>query len=142
MSNSKTAYPVVLKPGARKKGYNVYIPDFDNNTQGNDLADALLMAQDAIEMVGVYLQDTDKLLPKPSDISEVEARDCDIVTLVPVDFDAYRRRTGRKPVKKTNMSKGDVILTLAAIIGATALVVSSISTIARCQWKNVENNLT
>ena len=42
----KEAYPIVISPA--DGGYIVYIPDFDINTEGNSLTDAIEMARDAI----------------------------------------------------------------------------------------------
>jgi len=100
MGNRKTVYPVVLTP-AKEGGFIVSVPDFGNHTQGDDLADALYMAADAISMMGVYLQDQKKPVPKPSDIKSIEATSDEIVTLVSVDFDEYRRKTETKGIRKT-----------------------------------------
>ena len=40
----KAAYPIVITKG--KTHYIVYVPDFDINTQGTDMADAMEMARD------------------------------------------------------------------------------------------------
>ena len=42
----KAAYPVVLKKGSSH--IIVFVPDFNINTQGKDMAEALEMAEDAI----------------------------------------------------------------------------------------------
>ena len=93
-------YPVVLTPVA-EGGYCVTIPDMGTHTQGDDLAEALYMAQDAIEMMGVFLQDEKEPVPEPSDIRAVDIEDGEIKTLVAVDFDAYRRKTETRGVRKT-----------------------------------------
>jgi predicted RNase H-like HicB family nuclease len=93
-------YPVVLTP-AKEGGYDVYLPDFEKNTQGDDLAEALYMAKDALEMMGVYWQDENMDIPEPSSIADIKAEDGEIVTLISVDFDEYRRRTESRAVKKT-----------------------------------------
>lgn len=95
----REVYPVVLKH-AKEGGYDVFIPDFNKNTQGDDLVDALDMARDAIEMVGVFYEDEGKIIPKPSDISKVDAGK-GIKTLVAVDFEEYRRKTETRVIKKT-----------------------------------------
>ena len=100
MNDRKLVYPVILSP-AEEGGYCVEVPDFDTHTQGIDLAEAIYMATDAIEMMGVYLQDKGQKVPKPSDINMIDVEANDIKTLVPVDFDAYRRKTATKVVKKT-----------------------------------------
>lgn len=99
MSN-KLVYPIILKPG-KQKAYVVYVPDFDIGTQGDNLAHALEMAQDAIESTGLCIQDAKQDIPGPSDISEIEIQGKEIKTLVTVDFESYRRRTDSRAVKKT-----------------------------------------
>ena len=49
----KTAYPIILTPN--EGGYLVYAPDFNINTEGRDLADAMEMAADAISLCGITL---------------------------------------------------------------------------------------
>jgi predicted RNase H-like HicB family nuclease/post-segregation antitoxin (ccd killing protein) len=99
MSGKKTVYPIVLTP-AKEGGYCVTVPDIGNHTQGDDLADAIAMAKDAIEMMGVFLQDEGKPIPEPSDINSIKTAKGEIKTLVTVDFDAYRRATETKVVRK------------------------------------------
>ena len=96
----KTAYPVILTQG--KKFVVVYIPDFDINTQGTDLADALKMARDAIGLMGIDMQDDGEAIPTPSTIAKVQ-KDIPsggIASLVDVDFDEYRRQNDLRTVKK------------------------------------------
>ena len=94
----KKAYPVVLSPDA--PGYSVYVPDFDINAQGEDLAEALFMARDAIGIIGIDMEDEKKSLPSPTPIKQVLISDNDVVSLVDVDFAEYRRRHELRVVKK------------------------------------------
>jgi predicted RNase H-like HicB family nuclease len=95
----KTAYPIVLTQG--KTHIVVYIPDFDVNTQGADVADAMEMARDAIGIVGIDMQDDGETLPKPSALIKTQKDNPDaVVTLVDVDFVEYRRRNDLRTVKK------------------------------------------
>lgn len=94
----KRAYPVVLTPDG--SGYVVYIPDFEANTQGEDLADAIEMARDAIGLMGIDMEDDKKPLPEPSEAKGVESAQGDIVTLVDVDFGEYRRRHEMRYIRK------------------------------------------
>ena len=94
----KYAYPIVLTPS--KQGYVVYVPDFDINTQGKDVPDAMYMARDAIGIIGIDMQDDGDRLPTPSPLSGVVSAQGDIVTMVDVDFDEYRRKNDNKIVKK------------------------------------------
>lgn len=95
----KGAYPIILTKG--KKYIVVYIPDFDINTQGVDIAEAMEMARDAIGLMGIDMQDDGETLPTPSQIEDIQAKNkFKLVTLVDVDFDEYRRRNEMRSVKK------------------------------------------
>lgn len=94
----KSVYPVILKPEA--DGFAVYIPDFDANTQGETIADAIEKARDAIGIMGVDMEDDKKPLPTPSDLKTVKAGANEIVSLVDIDFKEYRRKNEIKTVKK------------------------------------------
>jgi len=97
---AEEVYPILLRPG-KQKTYIVYIPDFDIGTQGDSLANAINMAQDAIELTGICMQDAGEAIPDPTDISILTVEEGEISTLVNVDFDAYRRKIETKVVKKT-----------------------------------------
>lgn len=94
----KRVYPIILTPDDEM--FLVNIPDFDIMTQGTDLANAIDMARDAICITAVDMQDENKALPEPSAISSIKAEGNSIVTLVDVDFDAYRRMLDNRTVKK------------------------------------------
>lgn len=95
----KNTYPVILSPD--KKGFAVYVPDFDIATQGGDLTEAIEMARDAISLMGIVMEDDQEALPKPSAWSEIKAASKDdIITLVDVDFDGYRKRNDMRSVRK------------------------------------------
>lgn len=95
----KEAYPIVISPA--DGGYIVYIPDFDINTEGNSLADAIEMARDAIGLMGIVMEDDKEVLPAPSEMSTVtkETKN-DIVTLVDVDFTEYRKQNDMRAVRR------------------------------------------
>ena len=94
----KSSYPILLTP--EKKGYTVYIPDFDINTQGEDITEAIEMARDAIGLMGIDLEDDGKVLPTPSGFDALKATDGETVTLVDVDFAEYRKMNEMRSVKK------------------------------------------
>lgn len=92
-------YPIVLT--ATADGYVVYVPDFDINTQGEDYAQAMYMARDAICLAGLVMEDEGMALPKPRELADVRLeREGDVVALVDVDIAAYRRREDMRTVKK------------------------------------------
>ena len=96
----KNAYPIVMTQG--KEFIVVFIPDFNINTQGKDIPDAMEMARDAIGLMGIDMQDDGEALPKASALAEVQAvapSDA-TVSLVDVDFAEYRRKNDMRTVKK------------------------------------------
>ncbi len=95
----KKAYPVILTKG--EKYVVAYIPDFDINTQGADVAEAIEMARDAIGIVGIDMEDDGEAIPEPAEVSAIKADSASgIVTLVDVDFKEYRRKNDLRAVKK------------------------------------------
>lgn len=78
----------------------MFVPDFDVNTQGDNLVEAMTMARDVIGMMGIDMEDDKKAIPEPSMLSEVDVSDNDILTLVDVDFAEYRRKNETRVVKK------------------------------------------
>lgn len=94
----KQAYPITIQ---RDEGfYVVFVPDFEINTQGETIAEAMEMARDAIGMCGCYKQDENVEIPMPSNIDAIQKGDSDIVTLVDVDFDDYRKKHEMRTVRK------------------------------------------
>lgn len=93
----KNAYPVILTKGKNK--YVVYIPDFDINTEGNTIADALFMASDAIGLMGITYEDEGKEIPKSSDVLPA-VQEGSIAQFVVVDLDSYRKANDTRAVRK------------------------------------------
>jgi predicted RNase H-like HicB family nuclease len=111
----KTVYTAIItKTTDKKMPYLVYVPDFDVNTEGENLADALYMAEDIISLAGVEREDRGKALPEPTPIEDVDmttspwAEDdgdtsfivSEFKTLVPIDFDLYRKKLKNTAVRR------------------------------------------
>lgn len=94
----RKAYRIILTPG--EQGYMVTVPDFDCNTQGENIAEALFMARDVIGAMGITLEDMGKDIPEPDSVI-FSVQSGDIVTYVDVDFMDYRKKAANKKVKKT-----------------------------------------
>ena len=90
-------YPVVFTP-LEEGGYLAYVPDLKINTHGEDLAQAILMARDAIGVIGLDIEDDGDPLPVPS--KSVPHQDNEIVSLVDVDLAAYRRAHDMRTVRR------------------------------------------
>ena len=95
--NKRIVYPIIISE--ETDGLYVSIPDFEMATQGENMADAIMMARDAIGLMGIDMQDEGKELPFPNS-KKYETREGDIVTLVDVDFTEYRKRVDNRAVKK------------------------------------------
>ena len=94
----KMAYPVVIAKG--KSFLIASVPDCEIDTQGESIVDAINMARDAISIWCVGQQDAGQQLPLPSELSAIEHNPEDILTLVDVDIDAYRRKLDNRAVRK------------------------------------------
>lgn len=96
----KNAYPIIMTQ--EKEFIVVFVPDFNINTQGKDLPDAIEMARDAIGLMGIDMQDDGEALPQASSIKSVHdsISSDEIVSLVDVDFAEYRRKNDMRAVKK------------------------------------------
>jgi predicted RNase H-like HicB family nuclease len=93
----KAAYPVILTPSSN--GYVVYVPELDINTQGTDITNAIEMARDAIGLWGICEEDMGRSIPGPSGRWPEHSPD-EIVTLVDIDFDEYRRLHDTRAIRK------------------------------------------
>ena len=95
---SKFVYPIILHPESAG-GYSVDVPDLQIGTQGETVAECIDMARDAIGLWGICQQDENRASPQPSTLSPACGPD-EIVTLVDVDFAAYRRANDMRTVRK------------------------------------------
>lgn len=94
----KYAYPVILYPDDGKIG--VTVPDLPGcHTFGDDKADALFMAKDAIEM-WLWNAENEKL-PIPTPSESLPTKSNEILTLIAADTDEWRRANDTRAVKKT-----------------------------------------
>lgn len=101
----KAAYPTILTRD--KDVVLVEVPDLGILTEGKNVADAIYMARDAIGLAGVALQDKKQEVPKPSALEDIDVSSgtfadagAGILTLVDIDFEAYRRKLDRKMVRR------------------------------------------
>ena len=99
----KYAYPAILYPDDGKIG--VAVPDLPGcYTFGDNEADALFMARDAVEMWLWHSENTGTEIPPASSIAVIAAQ-CNepdgYVSLIAADTDEYRRQHDARAVKKT-----------------------------------------
>lgn len=97
----KRIYPAIFHP-EEVGGYSLHFPDLPGCvTEGDTLAEALEMAQDAL---GIYLyslkQDKEKM-PAASKPETLTVDAGDFITLIEWDELEYLRKTDNKAIKKT-----------------------------------------
>ena len=94
----KEVYPVIFKK--TEEFFVADIPDFQINTQGVDFAEAIMMARDAIGLMGIDMEDDGEALPQPSSTDTLTIENGDMLAYVDVDFADYRRRHDMKTVRR------------------------------------------
>lgn len=94
----KYVYPVIFEEDDGKIG--VSVPDIPGcYSFGDDMAEAILMAEDAMAMMLVQYENEGKACPVASDISAIKTDA--IVSYVLADTEKWRKQFDNKAVKKT-----------------------------------------
>lgn len=94
----KQVYPIILTPET-EGGYSVLVPDLQIGTQGETVAECIDMARDAIGLWGICEQDAGREIPSAANLSPAHDPE-ELVTLVDVDFAAYRRANDMRTVRR------------------------------------------
>ncbi len=97
---SKYCFPAVFSPD--DGGYSVSFPDIAGCfTCGETLAEAVEMAEDALGLMLVTMEDDHTSIPNPSDMHGIAREENELVSLVAVDTGEYRKRISTRAIKKT-----------------------------------------
>ena len=108
----KVTYPVIFTEV--DTNILIEVPDLRILTEANEegkekgtMADAIMMARDAIGLKCISAEDAGEPITKPSDVFDIQAEDGafaeagrGIVTLVDVDLQEYRRMNDNKTVRR------------------------------------------
>ena len=98
---AKYVYPAIFTP-EENGGYSVSFPDLDGcYTCGDNLSDALIMAEDVLAF---YLYDEEKAerkIPTPSSAKEFKLGKNEFVNYIACDTAEYAKRNNNRAVKKT-----------------------------------------
>ena len=93
-------YPAIFEP-CPEGGYVVTIPDMPGCvTEGDTLAEAILMGQDAASGWALTELGEGRPAPAPTPIQQVRPAEGGFVSLLTLDMDAYAERYGSKTVRK------------------------------------------
>jgi Uncharacterized conserved protein len=100
----KQVYPVIFEQ-TRDGWISCTVPDFlpynTAMTQGENMADAIIMSRDLIGIMGNHLEDIGTPLPIPSKISKIQQQNPKaVVSLVDVDFYAHRKQSENFSVRR------------------------------------------
>lgn len=98
---AKYIFPAIFTP-EDEGGYSILFPDIKGcYTCGDTLEDGLIMADDALALMLVNLEDENKEIPRPSAINELSMTGDEFATLISVDTEVYRKTLNNLAVKKT-----------------------------------------
>ena len=98
----KLTYPACFYPCIEKKGgYTVEVPDLPGCvSEGDTLADAILMATDAASGWVLDELEDGNAIPAASPIDTIVPDDGGFVTMLVLDMEAYAEKYGDKAVRK------------------------------------------
>lgn len=98
---AKYVYPAIFTP-EEEGGYSVFFPDLEGcYTCGDDLQDALFMANDVLAFVLYDYEAEGREIPAPSKAEDIKKEDKEFVNYVACDTVEYARMHNNKAVKKT-----------------------------------------
>ena len=96
----KYVYTAVFTP--EENGYNVDFPDIPGcYTSGDDMADAIYMAQDVLCLTLYDMEQDKRPILAPSNPRDVKITGEQFTSVIAVDTETYRRFYENKSVKKT-----------------------------------------
>ena len=97
---AKYVYPAIFHPNEDDGSYTITFPDLPGCiTEGKDMANALFMAQDALEVWLADSEDQKDSIPVPG--APPQVADPEFVNLVMADTTAWRKKYDSRAVKKT-----------------------------------------
>ena len=101
MSKGGYVFPAVFT--ALEDGrYEVYFPDLEGcYTFGDDLQDAIKMAQDVLALTLYEYEADERSIPEASERSMIDLKENEFINYVTADTLEYRKRFNSKAVKKT-----------------------------------------
>lgn len=100
----KYVYPAIFTPA--ENGFLVEFPDLEScYTDGEDIKDAYVNAEDVLNLVLLNLEDKKETMPIPSNPKSVLCDEKAFVSLVSADTLAYRKLYDTKSVKKLYQSR-------------------------------------
>ncbi|MEG1336547.1 MAG: type II toxin-antitoxin system HicB family antitoxin [Clostridiales bacterium] len=98
---AKYVYPAIFTP-EDNEGYSVFFPDLEGcYTCGDDLNDAIVMAEDVLAFVLYDYESANKVIPNPSEGKRITLEGEEFVNYIACDTLQYAKMHNNKAVKKT-----------------------------------------
>lgn len=98
---AKYIYPAIFTP-EENGAFSINFPDINGcYTCGDDLADGIEMAQDALALMLTHLEDEKKEIPVASPIHDIIVSNDEFTNYISCDTTMYRRLMNNTAVKKT-----------------------------------------
>ena len=93
-------YPAIFTQ--EKNGYSVIFPDLEGcYTCGDDLKDAIYMAEDVLAFTLFDYEKAGRSVPAPGELNSIKTLENQFVNYIACDTIEYQRRHNNKAVKKT-----------------------------------------
>jgi predicted RNase H-like HicB family nuclease len=97
----KYAFTAIFSP-EENGAFSVCFPDLPGcYTSGNDMPDAVYMAQDALCLWLYDMEQDEKRIPQASSPRDIKTKADEFISIIAVDTQAYRRFYENKSIKKT-----------------------------------------
>jgi predicted RNase H-like HicB family nuclease len=97
---AKYVYPAVFTP--EDGGYSVVFRDLEGcYTCGDNLADAIMMAEDVLALTLWDYEQDKKEIPVPTDMWSIDLKNDEFVNQIYADTEEYAKRVNTRSVKKT-----------------------------------------
>lgn len=98
---NKYSYPAIFTP-EKNGAFSINFPDLEScYTCGDNLADAILMAEDILSFVLYNYEKEGKEIPVPSRPSSISLEKNEFINYIACDTLSYRKRFANTAVKKT-----------------------------------------
>lgn len=98
---AKYIYPAIFTP-EKEGGFSISFPDIEGcYTCADDLEEGLKMANDALSLMLVSMEDDEEDIPLPTAINELKLNKDEFSTLICADTIKYRNTLNNMAVKKT-----------------------------------------
>ena len=98
---AKYVYPAIFSP-EEGGGYSVFFPDLEGcYTCGDDLKDALFMAEDVLAFALYDCERDETKIPDPSNTKDIALSEGEFVNYVACDTIEYAKMHNNRAVKKT-----------------------------------------